>query len=83
MAAAYIPNPWKCETAFEIEASLGHDLIKFIDAKKLTPTEINRRYPSVRLGHLEKLRNGEHLNFRMLTAIIEATGAPFAVRGNQ
>lgn len=82
MAATYLPTPFKCATAVEIETKLSEDVIKHIDARKLTSAEISRRYPTIRLEHLQKLRRGEPLNFRVLSALIEATGAPVTVRVN-
>ncbi|MEY9831105.1 hypothetical protein ABIA25_002920 [Sinorhizobium fredii] len=82
MAASYLPTPFKCATAVEIEAKLSADVIKHIDAKKLSSIEICRRYPTIRLDHLKKLRSGEPLNFRMVSALIEATGAPVSIQVN-
>ena len=82
MAAPYLPTPFKCATAVEIEAKLSDEVIKHIDARRLSSVDICRRYPSIRLEHLKKLRSGEPLNFRMLSALIEATGAPVTIRVN-
>jgi len=74
MAATYIPAPWKSATAVQIEETIAEAVIRHIDARGLTPTEISRRYPSIRLEHLQKLRRGEPLGFRMLSALAEAVG---------
>lgn len=66
----------------EIESKLSAEVIKHIDARKLSSIEISRRYPSIRAEHLKKLRSGEPLNFRMVCALIEATGAPVSIRVN-
>ena len=82
MAATYIPTPWKSATAQEIEDSMSKAVIGHIDARRLTSADISRRYPSIRLEHLNKLRRGESLGFRMLAALVEATGAPVHIRVN-
>lgn len=82
MAAPYLPTPFKCATAVEIESKLSAEVIKHIDARKLSSVDICRRYPTIRLDHLKKLRSGEPLNFRMLSALIEATGAPVRLEVN-
>ncbi|MDR6664043.1 MULTISPECIES: hypothetical protein [unclassified Rhizobium] len=82
MAATYLPTPFKCATAVEIEAKLSAEVIQHIDARRLSSAEISRRYPTIRLEHLQKLRRGEPLNFRVLSALIEATGAPVNIRVN-
>ncbi|MDX1216324.1 hypothetical protein GOL99_12340 [Sinorhizobium medicae] len=83
MGAAYIPTPWKSATAIEIEDVMSKAVIGHIDTRGLTCAEISRRYPSIRLEHLQKLRRGEPLGFRMLAALVEATGAPVSIRVNQ
>lgn len=82
MAASYIPAPWKSATAQEIEGAMSEAVIRQIDLRRMTAAEIARRYPSIRLEHLNRLRRGESLGFRMLSALIEATGAPVNIRVN-
>ncbi|WP_107675008.1 hypothetical protein [Agrobacterium sp. LAD9] len=82
MAAPYLPTPFKCATAVEIESKLSEEVIRHIDARNLSSVDISRRYPTIRLDHLKRLRAGEPLNFRMLSALIEATGAPVSIQVN-
>lgn len=74
MAARYIPQKFKCATAVEIEEALGRAVLARVRQLGLAPNEIAKTYPSVRLGHLRKLENGETLGYRMSCAILEATG---------
>lgn len=83
MGATYIPTPWKSSTAQQIEDAMSSAVIRHIDLRGLTTADIFRRYPSIRLEHIQKLRRGEPLGFRMLSALVEATGAPVNIRVNQ
>jgi hypothetical protein len=74
MAAPYIPSPWKSATAAHIEETMADAVIRYIDDRSLTATDIAKRYPSIRLEHLQKLRRGEPLGFRMLSSLAEAVG---------
>lgn len=82
MGATYIPTPWKSATAQAIEDAMSEAVIGHIDERGLTAADIFRRYPSIRLEHLQKLRRGEPLGFRMLAALVEATGARINIRVN-
>lgn len=83
MAASYIPTPYKSVTALQIEDAMSAAVIAHIDARGLTAAEIAQRYSSIRDGHLQKLRRGEPLGFRTLSALVEATGAPVNITVNQ
>jgi len=74
MAARYIPQKFKCATAHEIEQALGTAALARIKQLGLQAQEIAETYPTIRLGHLRKLENGEQLGFRMTAALLEATG---------
>lgn len=74
MATCYVPDVYKCVTAREIEDVLTTAIIEQIDHRRLTSVDIRKRYPSIRLEHIAKLRRGEPLGFRMLAAISEAIG---------
>jgi len=74
MGLPCIPEPYKSVTAFTIEEDLGRAILSFIDAKGLTAIDIQKRYASIRAGHIAKLRRGETLNFKMLSSIAEALG---------
>ncbi len=74
MGATYIPTPWKSSTAQQIEDAMSSAVIRHIDLRGLTASDISRRYPSIRLEHLQKLRRGEPLGFRMLSSLTEAVG---------
>jgi len=74
MATCYVPDAYKCVTAREIEDVLTMAIVEHIDRRSLTSAEIRKRYPSIRLEHVAKLRRGEPLGFRMLSAISEAIG---------
>ncbi|CUW87443.1 hypothetical protein [Agrobacterium genomosp. 2] len=74
MGATYIPTAWKSATAQQIEDALSSAVIRHIDLRGLTASDISRRYPSIRLEHLQKLRRGEALGFRMLSSLAEAVG---------
>lgn len=77
MATCYIPQKYRCFTFNELESHLSVALCEHIEAEKMTAADIFKRYPSIRAGHLEKLRNGEPLGLKMLTALSEATGMRF------
>jgi hypothetical protein len=74
MATCYVPDAYKCVTAREIEDVLTAAIVEHIDRRRLTSADISKRYPSIRLEHIAKLRRGEPLGFRMLSAISEAIG---------
>ncbi|MBB4064061.1 hypothetical protein [Gellertiella hungarica] len=74
MAATYIPEPYKCVTASEIEDAMAAAILDRIEQRGLTAAEISRRYPSIRSGHIAKLQRGDMLGFRMLSALTEAVG---------
>jgi hypothetical protein len=80
MEAASIPASWKSATAQEIEDAMSEAVLKQIDLRRMTSAEISRRYPSIRLEHLSRLRRGEPLGFRMLASLVEATGAPVRIQ---
>ncbi|NKL63287.1 hypothetical protein [Rhizobium leguminosarum] len=74
MGLGCIPEPYKSVTATTIEDDLGRAVIEHVDARGITAVDIQRRYSTVRADHLARLRRGEPLNFRVLSAIIEALG---------
>ncbi len=74
MGVCYIPEKYKCFTISELESKLSMAVAEHIRAHRLTAVEINKRYPSIRAGHIAKLMRGEPLGIKMLGAIAEATG---------
>lgn len=82
MEAAYIPARWQFATAQEIEDAMSEAVLKPIDLRSTTSAEISRRYRSIRLEHLSRLRRGEPLGFRMLASLVEATGAAVRIQMN-
>ena len=74
MALPCIPEPYKSVTATAIEEDLGRGIIAHLDARGMTAVDVSRRYPSIRAGHIARLRRGEPLGFRMLSSIAEAIG---------
>lgn len=79
MAARYIPKPYKCATAEEVEYALSRAAEKRIKQLGLTAAELKRPYPSIRLDHIRRLDNDGTLGYRMSCAILEATGHPVQV----
>lgn len=74
MGLPCIPEPYKSVTASEIEDALTAAILECIDARGITVVEIAQRYPSIRAGHIARLRRGDGLGFRMLSSIAEALG---------
>ncbi|WP_428427330.1 hypothetical protein [Pararhizobium sp.] len=79
MGCTYIPEPWKPYTAVDIEDTLGKAILHHIDSRGLGTKDIRPRYKSIRKAHIDALRRGEPLGFRMCTAIIEALGLPIHI----
>ncbi|WP_142627959.1 hypothetical protein [Rhizobium sp. P007] len=52
MAARYVPQKFKCATAVEIEEALGKSILARVSQLGLTPYEVVKTYPSVRLGDI-------------------------------
>lgn len=74
MGVPCIPEPYKAVTAVQIEDALASAIVQHCDARGIGAADIAQRYPSVRAGHLNRLRRGEPLGFRMLSSIAEALG---------
>lgn len=74
MGLPCIPEPYKAATASEIEDALAAAIIAHCDAKGFGAVDIAQRYPSIRAGHLARIRRGDGLGFRMLASIAEALG---------
>lgn len=74
MAATCIPEKYRSATAATIEDALRDAILDRIDSRKIACTDIHQRYPSIRKGHLDRLRNGGTMGFRMLAALAEAIG---------
>ncbi|TBY57970.1 hypothetical protein E0H39_29580 [Rhizobium leguminosarum bv. viciae] len=74
MGAPCIPEKYRSATAAKLEDTLRDAILARIDARQITSADIHQRYPSIRKGHLDRLRNGDTMGFRMLTSLAEAIG---------
>ncbi|WSH00320.1 hypothetical protein U8P71_17340 [Rhizobium ruizarguesonis] len=74
MGTTCTPDKYRSATAATIEDALRDAILARVDSKKITSADIHQRYPSIRKGHLDRLRNGDTMGFRMLTSLAEAIG---------
>lgn len=76
MARPISPFSYRCASFRNLQDDLVVALENHIRKNNLSAAEIAQRYPSVRDGHIRKIRtgNGHELGMKMLLSIAEASG---------
>lgn len=76
-----IPNAYVCATVDRAKDVVGEAIAKCLREKPLTAPEINRRYPGIRAGDIQKMLAGDHRLYGLnrLFAFAEALGVEVKV----